>query len=96
MKCLFRTVRIGYQFRRISGTPWTDMPGHFFARDLFYHGNNFLHGIAASRAQVDRNGFSAVDQMLQSLYMCLGQIVYMDVIANACVIRGGIIIAKNS
>ena len=34
--------------------------------------------------------------MLQSLYMCLGQIVYMDVIANACAIRGGIIIAKNS
>src|SRR6266536_2384277 len=68
---------------------------HTLSRDFFNRRDYLLHGSSGSRPNVDGKAILARCQMVERLQMCAGQIIYVDVIANASSIRGGIVGSKH-
>src|SRR5579864_4003974 len=86
---------IGHQRWRISRTPRYVFARHALARDLLDRGNHFLHRGAISSAQVHRETWLSGGEMLEGFHMRVGQIIYMNVVADAGSIGSGIVRSEN-
>lgn len=67
-----------------------DLAGH-----LLDSGNHLAHGLAVARAQVDGQALAFVLQVMQGLYVGLGQVGHVNIIAHAGAVPGVVIGAEN-
>jgi len=72
----------------------TEAPDLAPARTLERH-HHFLHGLCAAAARVEREGTRCMRQLLQRLHVRVGQILYVDVVADARSIGGGPVVAAH-
>ena len=54
------------------------------------------HTVTPAGAKVEGLALFAIGKMPECKNMCLGQILNMDVIANGCAIRGGVICSEDA
>ena len=90
-----RFRRIRYQPRRISRTPWHHLAWHRLSGHLFDGGDYLLHAGSRSGSNVDRKTLLPRRQVIQRLQVRAGQIVHVNIVANASSIRRRIVRSKH-
>src|SRR5438093_11660494 len=87
-------IRAGDQDGRIAVAAWPFLNRHGFSRDLLGGLNHFPDAVALANAQVVAQAIAGL-QLLQSEQMSLGEIVDVNIVANAGAVRSWIIGAVN-
>src|SRR3989338_4114947 len=94
-KRLRRLTGIGDKTRGIPGPPRTHAHLYFFPSDTLDSAQDLLHGIAVAVSQIEDPAFQAAKKRLERQKMRRGQVLDVNVIANAGAVRRVVVVAED-
>lgn len=87
--------RVRDEGRRVAGASAHDAEGNLFAGNLFRTADDVEDARACLRSQVDRQAFARSLQIFERHSVSAGEIVHVDVIADARAVRRVVIVSEN-
>ena len=88
--------RVGNQYRRVPWPPWRVPHSNLTASDLLNHVDDLTHRTALTGTQIDRDRFTALQQVIDGKRVRVPQITNMDIITHGRAIWSGIINTEHS
>ena len=85
----------GDEARRIAWAAFSALDRHRPAGDLFDGRDQFLDGRAVAGAEVDGDRLATLQQIIYGAHMGIGEIVDVDVVADAGAVAGVVVLAED-
>src|SRR5579872_2702144 len=90
-----RLLGRGVQDGRVAVAARTKRPGHVPAGHFLDGGDDFLHGMGASRAEIVRARPPGLDERLERTDVGVGEVADVDVVAQTGAVRRRIVVAED-
>src|SRR5258708_29984022 len=89
------TWGIRHESGRVARPPWYDGAPDWTPGRGFSSMDHFKNGVAFASSQIESDRIATFLQMLQGFHVRIGQVIHVDVVANAGSIRSGIVTPEN-